>query len=102
MVANHPGSPTPRYSVAEIAAVLGVTRNAVQRRANREAWPFEEQTTRGGWRRLYSEQALPRAIARKMAAHAAINAVKKAKGSISEAFVVVIGGEVFEVRRLPV
>lgn len=91
----------PRYSIAEIAAALGVTKNAVQRRANREAWPFEEASVRGGKKRLYATAVLPRAIRLKMAARTAIKAVKAAAGSNQERFVVVVDNEVFEVRRLP-
>ena len=88
-----------RYSVAEIAEALGVSKNAVQRRANKERWKYEEASTRGGWRRLYADADLPRAIARKLAVRAAVGAVKATKQEL-ESLYVVFGDEVFEVRRL--
>lgn len=42
-----------------IAAVLGVSTRAVRDRASREAWPYVEQTCRGGRRRLYPLDGLP-------------------------------------------
>jgi putative transposase len=56
-------APLPAVSVTatmvDIAQALGVTKQAVAQRANREAWPFEEITLRGGKRRLYPLATLP-------------------------------------------
>jgi len=46
-------------TAAQIVASLGITRQAVQLRASRENWAFEEQTGRGGRRRLYEIAQLP-------------------------------------------
>jgi len=91
-----------RYTLAEIAEALKVTKSAVGRRAKKESWPFEELCVRGGKQHLYVAEKLPRAIVRKLAARAAIKAVKAASGGeVTSSFIVVIDGEVFEVRRIP-
>ena len=38
---------------------LRVTKRAVERRANREAWHFEEESVRGGQRKVFELDSLP-------------------------------------------
>ena len=45
--------------LATLASSLGKTKRAVEIRAKREGWAFEEKATRGGRRRLYAVDALP-------------------------------------------
>jgi putative transposase len=45
-----------------ISAALGVTKSAVKKRAQREGWPYIEQTCRGGRRRMYPLDGLPAGI----------------------------------------
>lgn len=52
-------SPRSMLDLATLASSLGKTKRAVEIRAKREAWAFEEKATRGGRRRLYSVDALP-------------------------------------------
>jgi putative transposase len=52
----------PRVTIKEIAEALGVNPSSAKRRASSESWIFEEETTRGGRRRLYAVAALPQAI----------------------------------------
>ncbi len=48
-----------RVTVEDIRSTLGVSRQAVQERATRECWPYEEVSCRGGKRRLYPLSSLP-------------------------------------------
>lgn len=48
-----------RFSSSDLAAIVGVTKRAVEQRANRECWRYVSETGRGGQRRLYSLSALP-------------------------------------------
>ena len=98
---NAQQSAEKRYSVAEMAAALGVTKNAIRNRANRHGWPFELASSKGGKKRLYKAAALPPAFVRKISVCAAIKALKVANGKAPDVFVVVMDGDVFEVRRLP-
>ncbi|MBK1691005.1 helix-turn-helix domain-containing protein [Ectothiorhodospira mobilis] len=56
----------------ELAEALGVTKQAVSARARREGWPYQEETCRGGRRRVYPQQSLPaevrKAVVRQQAA----------------------------------
>lgn len=47
---------------AEIAAALGVSKQAAQKRANKESWPFREQAHPGGSKRLFPLASLPKAV----------------------------------------
>jgi len=47
------------YAARELAAVLGVSERAVQKRARREGWPAEATTGLGGRRHLYPFASLP-------------------------------------------
>ncbi len=66
-------APMPVVSVTatlvEIAQALGVTKQAVAQRANREAWPFEAVPIRGGQRRLYPLATLPADVSRAVTHH---------------------------------
>lgn len=44
-------------TLTQIADALGVSKQAVAQRANREAWPYEAVAVRGGQRRLYAPDA---------------------------------------------
>ncbi|HID49173.1 MAG TPA: hypothetical protein EYP40_06110, partial [Chromatiales bacterium] len=46
-----------QVTIKQIAEALGVTQQAVQKRA--KSWPYEEATGRGGKRRLYRLEDLP-------------------------------------------
>jgi hypothetical protein len=50
------------YTITEIAQALGVTRKSAHMRAQRESWPFEESTGRGGKRRLFPLEGLPEEV----------------------------------------
>ncbi len=55
-------APTPiaqTFAVADIAHAMGLHRTNVLRRAEKEGWPFEERTGRGGTKRLYPLNQLP-------------------------------------------
>lgn len=52
----------PEADFAEIAAALGVTWQAVQKRSIKERWPYREQAQRGGKKRLFAVAALPAAV----------------------------------------
>jgi putative transposase len=52
----------------EIAQALGMTDRAIQTRASKEGWPFEEVPCRGGKRRLYPVRALPEDVRQAFAA----------------------------------
>lgn len=47
------------YPINEIAAALGISPQAAQKRANKEKWSFIEEPVRGGLRRLYHIGRLP-------------------------------------------
>lgn len=67
-----------RFSSAQIAEAMCITRRSVDRIALREAWRFTEEATRGGQRRLYALTDLPPAVqaalVRKHALQAAVEA----------------------------
>lgn len=86
-------------TLIEIAAALSVSKRTAERRAEKEGWGYEEKAVRGGKQRFYSTAALPKSIQRKVLAKRAIIAVKKVNPEISD-FVVVLDGEVFEVRKI--
>ena len=52
-----------QVDIATIAAALCVSNRAVERRAARGQWPFEEEPCRGGKRRLYAVADLPSDVA---------------------------------------
>lgn len=49
---------------AEIAQALGLTKRSIERRAEKESWPFEESAVRGGQQRLYPLASLPADVAK--------------------------------------
>lgn len=51
-----------RVDASKIAAAIGIHKRNVERRAIAEAWPYTEQTVRGGRRRLYDLAQLPSPI----------------------------------------
>jgi putative transposase len=52
----------PEADFAEIAAALGVSKQAVQKRSIKESWPYREQPQRGGKKRLFPFTTLPKAV----------------------------------------
>ena len=63
-----------RLSTTQLSTYLGVTKRTIQRRSNREGWPFIIATGLGGTRRLYAFETLPakvrnRVIAQIIAKH---------------------------------
>lgn len=53
-----------RITLAEIAAAMGVSREAAAARARKSCFPYVEEPVRGGWRRLYRFRDLPGDIQR--------------------------------------
>lgn len=51
-----------RYDLEEVAKAIGITKRTLERRANKEGWPFEEVVGRGGKKRFYPLSALPKDI----------------------------------------
>jgi len=47
------------FDLAEIACALNVTKRAIEMRANKENWPFEARSMRGGQKRFFASAALP-------------------------------------------
>lgn len=91
-------------TLAQIAEVLGVTKNAVLRRSKREGWAFRTEPVRGGRAHVFEIHSIPGHIRMKVQARLAIEAVKsaatKAEQSIPDVFTLVVDQEVFEVRRI--
>lgn len=52
-----------RYTLAEIAAALGKHKTSMMRRAEKEAWPFNEEPALGGKKRYYPIATLPKPVA---------------------------------------
>lgn len=57
-----------RVTIKDIAAALCVAQRSVERRAAKEAWPYQEEPCRGGRRRLYPIAKLPKPVAEAVAA----------------------------------
>lgn len=55
-----------KFDFIQIANALQLTKRAVEMRANRENWPFTEESVRGGKRKLFAQADLPREIARRI------------------------------------
>lgn len=91
-------------TLAEIAEALGKTTGAVRLRAKRGGWAHTTRPVRGGQQFVFELDALPKQVARRIAATRAVVAVKAAAAktgkSVPETFVMVVGDEVFEVRRI--
>ena len=50
------------FKALEIAHALGMSRRGVQRRAEREQWPFQVRPALGGQTRFYAFATLPRGV----------------------------------------
>ncbi|HGM4745058.1 transposase domain-containing protein [Stenotrophomonas maltophilia] len=48
-----------RIDLASLASALGKSKRAIEIRANREKWPFESRTVRGGQQRIFAVSSLP-------------------------------------------
>ena len=46
-------------TVTDIATALGISKRSAERRASRESWAYQEESVRGGQRRLYPLASLP-------------------------------------------
>jgi phage gp29-like protein len=66
MSANHAMN---HATLIEIAAALGVSRQAASQRAERESWPYQEHPVRGGRRRHYPVATLPKPVRDALVAH---------------------------------
>lgn len=51
-------------TLAEVAQALGVSKQAIAKRAEKESWPFAKVSVRGGQQRLYALETLPEAVAK--------------------------------------
>ena len=51
-----------RYSLADIAEALGVSKQATAKRAENDTWPFDEVAGRGGMKRFYPLATLPKPV----------------------------------------
>jgi transposase InsO family protein len=60
-----------QVTAEQIAQAIGVTRSAVQKRAERECWMHVESAVRGGRRHLYTVGTLPDDVRENMLAHLA-------------------------------
>lgn len=91
-------------TLVEIAAALGVSKRAADRRAKNGKWPYMAVPVRGGQQYRYDLDAMPRAISRKVRARRAIAAIRaeqiEAADNGPDEFLVVMGDEVFQVRRI--
>ena len=54
----------------QVAAALGIRKRSVERRAEKEAWPYKEESCRGGRRRLYDLATLPNEVQQAVARQA--------------------------------
>lgn len=51
-----------RVDIKVISTVLGISKQAALKQEKRDSWPFEEQPVRGGKKRLYPLNSLPKAV----------------------------------------
>ncbi len=78
------GSPTlVLLDIRQIADAICVHKSAAEKRANKQAWEFSEQTGRGGRRRLYNLASLPADVQQAIARHQAIQAANQLQNSPS-------------------
>ena len=68
---------------AQIAAALGITKRAINKRSEREQWPYIEQAVRGGRLKVYSIALLPEDVRESIRRHAATQAASTATTSAS-------------------
>lgn len=91
-------------TLSEIAAVTGREKSAVAKQAKKQGWIFQVEPG-SARRRRYPIEFLPRRIARKVQAKAAILAMKSLheakKEQMPDTFMVVLDAEVYEIRRVP-
>ena len=88
------------FTIAQIANALGVSKNAVMSRAKRYNWKRSEKTALGGRAWVYEANDLPKPIRRKVVAFYAAKVVKKTRAVVPDIFLLVVDGELFEVRRV--
>lgn len=78
-----------RYTLAEIAEAMGVSKSGVEKRARRQSWPFTEEAVRGGKKRIYPAPTLPAdvrgAIAEKHLVSSSLAAAPSLAAAISAA-----------------
>ncbi|NCN89363.1 MAG: hypothetical protein GW936_08000, partial [Gallionella sp.] len=63
---------TDRVDIKVIADALGIAKRSAERKAVGDGWPFEDQSVRGGQKRLYPLATLPKAV-REAILHHTIN-----------------------------
>lgn len=51
-----------RVDIKTVSVALGISKQATLKREKRESWPFEEESVRGGKKRIYSLASLPKAV----------------------------------------
>lgn len=67
-------SAAQRYTLADIATAVGLSKRGTEKRSTREAWPCEEVAVRGGRQKLFALKALPKDVQNALSRQA-INAV---------------------------
>ncbi len=70
--------PSPRYTLAEISAVLSLHKTSVMRRSEKDAWPFEEESVRGGKKRFFPIASLPKDVQSAIQKHELARALTQA------------------------
>lgn len=64
-------------TMVEVATALGISKQAVARRADKESWPFEETSGRGGKKRIYPIACLPKDV------RESVDRLRKAKDAVA-------------------
>ena len=77
--------PEHTASAADISAVLEIAKRSAERRAIAESWPYEEQTVRGGKKRLYRVADLPEDVRTAVAKHQLAAAAPKLPAPLNHA-----------------
>ncbi len=68
-----------------IAQALNTSKRSAERRANKEAWAFKEESVRGGKKRMYALASLPKAIRDAILTHKVSNLPPAGVSTISPA-----------------
>ena len=75
----------PMMTLAEIAGSIGISKQRVAVRADRESWPYIEKPVRGGRRRLYRLADLPRDVQKAVQSHRAKALISSPAASVTSA-----------------
>jgi putative transposase len=57
------------YSLEDLHKILGISKQAIHKRASKEGWQYREVTVRGGRQKLYSFASLPNDVKQKIIHH---------------------------------